>query len=946
MPKKRKDVVYTHRLDTDGRESVRAINKLIDLVPGAADAVSKIADVEGRGPDGELVPTGDLSRELASVSVSPPTLAGQVGDVFQLTATLRDREGVPMALPAGVTMSWASRAPQFATVDSSGVVTLVAPGDVHIDVKAGIYWSTVPVTVRAAPAANRVPAYIVVSPPVLKLRVAGSEPDPDPDPDPDPVPTPDTTPPTVPTQLAANVTSTSVALTWTASTDVVGVTGYQVRRAGVLVATVPTPGYVDSGRTAGTSYFYAVRAVDAAGNVSPDATITATTATPAPAPSTHIVQAIDLYGVAGARPAIGYDVAVPNELTMAQALSAKIVDQRSGTELAAYITDSGDRHGGIDTPTSVRSIHLALRNFTLAVGERANIEIRFGEAFTVARLTTNPRADSDAWIDAPALTATGAAWTLPAGTFYRYRGSQPERHALVNSAPWDNVDLTHATGRNIITCLYRTSAGVMRARVLGYSLVSSEGTLRDVNLGNYPFDPTLGVPICFGIIRNVSGANFVVGTTNLNGVTGVTWQARYAGVQGAPRTLIVPVGFDRINDSLLLEFKTRTVAQARSLDAKYSTWAYGYAEDEFDKLHERIYERWGTQFPRPAHYSYNTLHLYRWLRTGSVGSLVIALATGQLHIDEGETLFDSDGNPFAFGEPAANPESDLYHWLLTGKVRAKEALQYETDRWEKFSLVSYGFPSWLETASTDKDQSGRTHVRAEEGITSEFRIGINRAGLNLDPSKFFYLDPSVATATTTKAREIRLRRSAEENMTVPASRVDAGRWALSSYSTFGQSGSGTVRNGATAFMYGFYTRQAARGQRMVQRRAETHEWLFRSHDFLHSSLNTATIQPMLYTANTVPPRYEYYYAMHQALGHPALTNDYGAELNGAVMAGMVEFLEHEPTTSPRYALVLDRLKQLIGGMRNSTDLAGKLQAKPGSESFLGYLTTLPLLHAA
>lgn len=46
-------------------------------------------------------------------------------------------------------------------------------------------------------------------------------------------PTPDTTPPSVPSGLtSSSVTNTSVNLTWNASTDNVGVTGYEVYRNG------------------------------------------------------------------------------------------------------------------------------------------------------------------------------------------------------------------------------------------------------------------------------------------------------------------------------------------------------------------------------------------------------------------------------------------------------------------------------------------------------------------------------------------------------------------------------------------------------------------------------------------------------------------------------------------------------------------------------------------
>jgi hypothetical protein len=62
--------------------------------------------------------------------------------------------------------------------------------------------------------------------------------------------------------------TSQIALDWSNSTDNVGVTGYRVYRNGVLVATVTTSYYLDSGLTAASSYTYAVAAIDAAGNAS------------------------------------------------------------------------------------------------------------------------------------------------------------------------------------------------------------------------------------------------------------------------------------------------------------------------------------------------------------------------------------------------------------------------------------------------------------------------------------------------------------------------------------------------------------------------------------------------------------------------------------------------------------------------------------------------------
>ena len=80
---------------------------------------------------------------------------------------------------------------------------------------------------------------------------------------------PDTTPPSVPTGLNATAMSSSqISLSWTASTDNVGVTGYKVFRGGVQVGTSASTSFLDSGLAASTTFTYAVAAFDAAGNTS------------------------------------------------------------------------------------------------------------------------------------------------------------------------------------------------------------------------------------------------------------------------------------------------------------------------------------------------------------------------------------------------------------------------------------------------------------------------------------------------------------------------------------------------------------------------------------------------------------------------------------------------------------------------------------------------------
>ena len=97
----------------------------------------------------------------------------------------------------------------------------------------------------------------------------------------------DATAPTAPGGLAASASSsTQVTLSWTASTDNVGVTGYRVERcvgnacvSFAQIAAVMTTSFSDSGLLGGTSYGYRVRATDAAGNLSASSNVSyATTA--------------------------------------------------------------------------------------------------------------------------------------------------------------------------------------------------------------------------------------------------------------------------------------------------------------------------------------------------------------------------------------------------------------------------------------------------------------------------------------------------------------------------------------------------------------------------------------------------------------------------------------------------------------------------------------------
>jgi chitodextrinase len=89
----------------------------------------------------------------------------------------------------------------------------------------------------------------------------------------------DTQPPTQPTDLTqTTTTTTSIAVSWRASTDNVGVTGYGLYRNGALVAESTATRHTFTDLSCDTSYNLGVDAFDAAGNRSTTALLTARTA--------------------------------------------------------------------------------------------------------------------------------------------------------------------------------------------------------------------------------------------------------------------------------------------------------------------------------------------------------------------------------------------------------------------------------------------------------------------------------------------------------------------------------------------------------------------------------------------------------------------------------------------------------------------------------------------
>ena len=79
---------------------------------------------------------------------------------------------------------------------------------------------------------------------------------------------PDVVAPSAPSGLNATTTTTSINLSWSASSDNVGVSGYKVFRDGVAAGNATSTSFTDKNLVPNSSYVYTVSAFDANGNVS------------------------------------------------------------------------------------------------------------------------------------------------------------------------------------------------------------------------------------------------------------------------------------------------------------------------------------------------------------------------------------------------------------------------------------------------------------------------------------------------------------------------------------------------------------------------------------------------------------------------------------------------------------------------------------------------------
>lgn len=186
--------------------------------------------------------------------------------------------------------------------------------------------------------------------------------------------TPDTTAPTAPSGLTATPTSaTQINLAWTASTDNIAVTGYNLERCAgagcstfLEVATPVTNSANDTGLTASTLYRYRVRAHDGSNNLSSYSSIAQ--ATTSAASGGGGADFATRCKAAGVLRCFGFDSSAD--------LGPNPGGENYGSNYGTYI---GSGTTGIGLDTSVKSDGASSLHISLAPGETGN---RHGEWFT------------------------------------------------------------------------------------------------------------------------------------------------------------------------------------------------------------------------------------------------------------------------------------------------------------------------------------------------------------------------------------------------------------------------------------------------------------------------------------------------------------------------------------------------------------------------------------
>ena len=343
----------------------------------------------------------------------------------------------------------------------------------------------------------------------------------------------DAQPPTAPSNLSASATSSAqVSLSWTASTDNVGVASYFIERCTgsgcstfIQIGTAPATSttFNDGGLTPSTSYSYRVRASDAAGNYSPYSNVSTTTtlpdSTPPTAPATLTATALS-----STRVDLSWAAATDNV-----AVTGYLVERCTGSGCSSFSQIAAPAGTGTtysDTTPSAGTAYSYRVRATDAAGNLGPYS-PVASATTPTPDTTPPTAPSGLQAGAASNSQINLSWTAATDnvgvTGYlieRCQGSGCSTFTQVAAPPgtgttYADVGLTSSTSYS-----YRVRATDGSGNLGPYSGVASATTLATAPApvvpkfiqGNYatPQSTKSSVPIAFTGAQRAGNFNVVI----------------------------------------------------------------------------------------------------------------------------------------------------------------------------------------------------------------------------------------------------------------------------------------------------------------------------------------------------------------------------------------------------------------------------------------------------
>jgi len=318
------------------------------------------------------------------------------------------------------------------------------------------------------------------------------------------------TPPTAPTNVTTTVlSSTGVNLSWTASSDPAGVTGYIIQRCSgasctnfAQIGTATTTSYSDSGLSAETSYSYQIQATDAAGNLSSFSSTATVSTDGLPTTPTNLVAT----AISGTQVNLTWTAS-----TASQGVSGYVIQRCSGASCTSFAqvgtsTTTSYSDTGLTASTSysyqVEATDSAgdLSAFSSTATAVTSAGGSGGSTIGYVQGTSNT-ADSGTSISTTYYSAQGAGdlnvvvvdWADSTSTVGSLTDSQGNTYVAVvgptRSSGNDSQQMFYAkniasasAGANTVTVTYSTTVAYPEIRIVEYSGISTSNPL-DVDIG-------------------------------------------------------------------------------------------------------------------------------------------------------------------------------------------------------------------------------------------------------------------------------------------------------------------------------------------------------------------------------------------------------------------------------------------------------------------------------